>query len=146
VLDLIRSFLANQPLDVRGAHLQPFAQEFYPVLPDLVTPPPAPAVLLPSGPEQEQRRLFVALTAFFTRLAAGHPFVLVIEDIHWCDESSLDFLQYFLRHSASFPWLILLTYRSDEGDPALSNWLAQQDRERRTQEYSLARLNAGGHL
>lgn len=36
--------------------------------------------------------------------------------------------------------MVLLTYRSDEADPALGNWLAQQDRERRTQECSLARL------
>src|SRR5271157_5721117 len=125
VLDLIRSFLAGQPPDVREALLQPFAQEFFPVLPDLVTSPPAPAVLPASGPEQEQRRFFVALTAFFTRLAAGCPLVLVIEDIHWSDESSLDFLQHFLRHGTSFPWLVLLTYRSDEADPTLSNWLAQ---------------------
>ena len=140
VLDLIRSFLANQPRDLREAHFQPFAQEFFPLFPDLVTPPPLEAVLTASGPEQEQRRLFVALTAFFTQLAAGHPLVLIIEDLHWCDESSLEFLQYFLRHSTSFPWLILLTYRSDEIDPTLGNWLAQQDRERRTQECSLARL------
>jgi len=140
VLDLIRSFLANQPRDVREAHFQPFAQEFFPLFPDLVTPPPVPATLPASGPEQEQRRLFVALTAFFTKLAAGRPLVLVIEDIHWCDESSLEFLQYFLRHSTSFPWLVLLTYRSDEVASALGNWLAQQDRERRTQECSLTRL------
>jgi DNA-binding CsgD family transcriptional regulator/tetratricopeptide (TPR) repeat protein len=140
MLDLVRSFLADHPRGVREAHFQPFAQEFFPLFPDLVTPPPVPAVLPASGPEQEQRRLFVALTAFFTKLAAGRPLVLVIEDIHWCDESSLEFLQYFLRHSTSFPWLVLLTYRSDEVDPALSNWLAQQDRERRTQECSLARL------
>jgi DNA-binding CsgD family transcriptional regulator len=140
VLDLIRSFLAGQSPDVREALLQPFAQEFFPVLPDLVTSPPAPAVLAASGPEQEQRRFFVALTAFFTKLATGHPLMLVIEDIHWSDESSLDFLQYFLRHGTSFPWLVLLTYRNDEADPILSNWLAQQDRERRTQECSLVRL------
>lgn len=140
LLDLIRSSVANQPLEVQEAHLQPFAQEFFPVLPDLITPPPAPAVLPTSGLEQEQRRLFVALTAFFTKLAAGHPLLFAIEDIHWCDESSLEFLQYFMRHSTSFPWLVLLTYRSDEMRPALTNWLAQQDRERRAQECSLARL------
>jgi DNA-binding CsgD family transcriptional regulator/TPR repeat protein len=140
LLDLIRSSVANQPLSVREAELQPFAQEFFPILPDLITPPPAPAVLPTSGFEQEQRRLFVALTAFFTKLAAGHPLLFAIEDIHWCDESSLEFLQYFMRHSTSFPWLVLLTYRSDEMRPALTNWLAQQDRERRAQECSLARL------
>ena len=69
----MRSFLANQPPDLREAYLQPFAQELFPVLPDLVTSPPPPAVLPPSGPEQEQRRLFVALSAFFTKLAVGRP-------------------------------------------------------------------------
>ncbi len=140
VLDLIRSLLADQTRDERVAHFQPFARELCPLFPDLVTPPPAPEVLPASGPEQEQRRLLVALTTFFTKLAGSRPLLLVIEDIHWCDESSLEFLQYFLRHSTSFPWLVLLTYRSDEVDPLLRDWLAQQDRERRTQECSLARL------
>ena len=58
------------------------------MLSDLVTPPPTPAVLPASGPKQEQRRFFVALTAFFTKLATGHPLVLVVKDIHWSDESS----------------------------------------------------------
>src|SRR5713101_4420172 len=140
LLDLVRSFVANQPLEVREAIFQPFAQEFFPVLPDLVTPPPVPAALPTPGPEQEQRRLFVALTAFITKLTAGHPLFFAIEDIHWCDESSLEFLQHFMRHSTSFPWLVLLTYRSDEVRPALTNWLAQRDRERRAQEFFLTRL------
>jgi len=141
LLDLLRLYIANQPPEVREAELQPFAQELLPVLADLVTP--APSVLLTSGPEQEKRRLFVALTTILTKQAAGHPLLLVIEDIHWCDESSLEFLHYFMRHSISFPWLILLTYRSDEVHPTLTNWLAQQDRERRAQEFSLARLSRG---
>lgn len=140
VLDLIRSFLATQPRDERVAHFQPFAQEFFPLFPDLVAPAPVEAPLPASGPEQEQRRLFVALTAFFTQLAGLRPLMFVIEDIHWCDESTLEFLQYILRHSASFPWLVLLTYRSDEVDSVLGTWLVQQDRERRTQECSLPRL------
>ncbi|HEY6286264.1 MAG TPA: AAA family ATPase, partial [Ktedonobacteraceae bacterium] len=140
LLDLMRSFVANQPLEVRKALFEPFAQEFFPVLPDLVTPPPATAALPTPGPEREQRRLFVALTAFISKLAVGHPLLFAIEDIHWCDESSLEFLQYFMRHSTSFPWLVLLTYRSDEVRPALTYWLAQQDREHRAQEFFLTRL------
>lgn len=140
IVDLIRSSLANYPCEVQEAHLQPFAQEFFPLFPDLVPPPSSLEVIPPFGPEQEQRRLFVALTALFRKLTIEHPLLFVIEDLHWSDESSLDFLQYFLRHSTSFPWLVLLTYRTDEGDPAFSNWLAQQDRERRAQEYSLSRL------
>ncbi|HEY6408188.1 MAG TPA: BREX system ATP-binding domain-containing protein, partial [Ktedonobacteraceae bacterium] len=140
LLDLVRSSVANQAPELREATLQPFAQEFFPVLPDLIPAPSTPAALPSPGSAQEQRRFFVALTSFFTKLAAGRPLLFVIEDIHWCDESSLEFLQYFMRHSASFPWLVLLTYRSDEVHPALTNWLAQQDRERRAQECSLTRL------
>jgi tetratricopeptide (TPR) repeat protein len=141
LLDLLRLYIANKPPEVREAELQPFAQELFPVLPDLVTPSLSSTVLPTSGPEQEKRRLFVALTTILTKQAAGHPLLLVIEDIHWCDESSLEFLQYFMWHSTSLPWLILLTYRSDEVYPNLTNWLAQQDRERRTQEFSLPRIS-----
>ncbi|MGZ6367147.1 MAG: helix-turn-helix transcriptional regulator [Ktedonobacteraceae bacterium] len=141
LLDLIRLYIANQPPEVREAELQPFAHELLAVLPDLVTPAPDSIVHPMSGPEQEKRRLFVALTTILTKQAAGRPLLLVIEDIHWCDESSLEFLQHFMRHSTSSPWLILLTYRSDEVHPALTNWLAQQDRERRAQEFSLARFS-----
>jgi DNA-binding CsgD family transcriptional regulator len=140
LIDLVRTSVAHQPLEVREAIFRPFAQEFLPLLPDLVTPPPTPAAVPFSGPEQEQRRLFAALTAFLTKLAAEHPLLLIVEDIHWCDESSLEFLHYLLRHSISLPWLVLLTYRADEQHPALINWLAQQDRERRALEFSLSHL------
>jgi len=144
LLDLLRLYIANQPPEVREAELQPFAQELLPVLPDLVTPDPTLTMLPTSGPAQEKRRLFVALTTILTKLAAGHPLMLVIEDIHWCDESSLEFLQYFMRHSTSMPWLVLLTYRSDEVHPALTNWLAQQDRDRRAQEFHLESISRSG--
>jgi DNA-binding CsgD family transcriptional regulator/tetratricopeptide (TPR) repeat protein len=137
LLDLLRLYIANQPPEVRKAELQPFAQELLPVLPDLVTLDPDRVMLPTSGPEQEKRRLFVALTTILTKQAARRPLMLVIEDIHWGDESSLEFLQYFMRHSISYPWLVLLTYRSDEVHPTLINWLAQQDRERRALEFSL---------
>ncbi len=73
LLDLLRLYFANQPSEVREAELQPFAQELLPVLPDLVTPTPAPAMLPTSGPEQEKRRLYVTLTTILTKQAAGHP-------------------------------------------------------------------------
>ena len=141
LLDLLRLYIANQPPEVRKAELQPFAQELLPVLPDLVTPDPDRVMLPTSGPEQEKRRLFVALTTILTKQAANRPLMLVIEDIHWSDESSLEFLQYFMRHSTSFPWLVLLTYRSDEVHSTLNNWLAQQDRERRALEFALERIS-----
>ncbi|MBV9889439.1 MAG: AAA family ATPase, partial [Rhizobacter sp.] len=43
--------------------------------------------------------------------AGTAPVVLVLEDLHWADDASLDFLQYLVRASASVPMLIVSTSR-----------------------------------
>ena len=121
----------------------PFARELAPLLPDVVHLFPDLTVLppLPSlDPEQEKRRLFVALTHVFLSQAAEQPLLLVVEDVHWSDDASLEFLQYFARRCATQPLLVLLTYRSDEVRPTLSHWLAELDREHLGQEVALNRL------
>ena len=67
--------------------------------------------------------------------------MLIIEDLHWCDDTSLEFLHYLARHSTDHPLLLLMTYRSDEIRPALASWLAQLDRERLAHEYLLSSLS-----
>ena len=143
LLDLLRSFfLASSTAQVE-ALVGPFARELAPLLPDVVHLFPDLTVLppLPSlDPEQEKRRLFVALTHVFLSQAAEQPLLLVVEDVHWSDDASLEFLQYFARRCATQPLLVLLTYRSDEVRPTLSHWLAELDREHLGQEVALNRL------
>ena len=64
----------------------------------------------------------------------------MIEDLHWSDDTSLEFLHYLARCCASHQFLLLLTYRNDEVHPGLQHLLAQLDRERLAGEYVLARL------
>ena len=96
--------------------------------------------LTPLGPEQEKRRLFEALTRWFTGLATKQPVLLIIEDVHWSDDTSLEFLHYLARRCAAHPLLLLVTYRNDEVGSSLSHWLTQLDRERLAQEFLLVRL------
>ena len=42
------------------------------------------------------------------------PTVLVVEDVHWADEATLDVLRYVGRRIADLPAVLLLTYRDDE--------------------------------
>ncbi len=42
------------------------------------------------------------------------PTILVLEDVHWADEASLDVLRLLGRRAHSVPALVLVTYRSDE--------------------------------
>jgi predicted ATPase len=66
--------------------------------------------------------------------------LLVLEDLHWSDDTSLEFLHYLARRCAAHRLLLLLTYRSDEVRPGLHHFLAQLDRERLVKEILLARL------
>lgn len=42
------------------------------------------------------------------------PTILVIEDIHWADEATLDLIKYLARRVRRIPALLILTYRDDE--------------------------------
>lgn len=44
----------------------------------------------------------------------GQPTLLVIEDVHWADEASLDLLKYLGRRIAQTRALLILSYRHDE--------------------------------
>ena len=140
LLDLLRSHLAASSQDHLAAELGYLASVLSPLLPDLFPPSPDLPPLSPLAPEQEKRRIFAALAQFFVNQARKQTVLLIIEDIHWSDETSLEFLHYLARHSTTQPLLLLLTYRSDEVRPHLRQFLAQLDRERLAQELWLAHL------
>lgn len=60
----------------------------------------------------QRTELFARFTQAVTN--AYKPVVLVIEDIHWADEASLDFIKFFARRIANVRCLFILTYRKDE--------------------------------
>jgi len=144
LLDLLRAFFVNQISAAFTASQKQIVNELVRLLPDLtflfphLAPLPQPQTL---DPEQQKRRLFLVLTHLFTTLAAQQPIILMVEDIQWCDESSLDFLLHLARHGSSQSLFLLLTYRSEEISPALSHWLAQIDREHLALELLLNRLS-----
>ena len=143
LLDLLRSFFANRPGAKTETSLQQVAQVFLPLLPDVVPlfPEMAPASTpRPLDPGQEKRRLFEALAHFLTSQTAKHPVLLVVEDLHWSDDTSLEFLHYLARRCLAHRLLLLLTYRSEEVRPSLRHFLAHLDRERLAQEIVLAGL------
>jgi DNA-binding CsgD family transcriptional regulator len=140
LIDALRSFLAAHPADETRNLLGPLAAELVKLLPELaLTTPglqPTPAL----DPESEKRRMFEALAQFITGLA-GSPLMVVVEDIHWADETSLEFLHYFARRFSSKPILLLLTYRHEVTIPPLTQFLTQLKRGRLAQEIRLTTLS-----
>ena len=61
-----------------------------------------------------QAHLFHEMRTFLVDLAHEQPLVIVLEDLHWADNASLDLLRVVARRLASSSILLLITYRNDE--------------------------------
>ena len=66
------------------------------------------------SPERERERPFELIFAVLERLAAEEPMLLVLEDVHWADQTSLELLHHLAHRAPSHAMLVLATYRSDE--------------------------------
>jgi DNA-binding NarL/FixJ family response regulator len=70
----------------------------------------------PSGlsPGLRQGQLFETFLALLAKLAHDAPLMLVIEDIHWAEQSTLDLLSFLAVALRRERVLLLVTYRDDE--------------------------------
>jgi DNA-binding CsgD family transcriptional regulator len=65
-------------------------------------------------PADSQLRVFEETLALFSGLAAAAPVLLVLEDLHWADTSTLDLVVFLAHNVAERRLLLLATYRADE--------------------------------
>ncbi|MFJ9031572.1 AAA family ATPase [Streptomyces sp. NPDC102274] len=62
-------------------------------------------------------------------LMVDRPLVLVLDDVHWCDERSLGWVDFLLRRADDLPLLVVLAHRSEAepvAHPALADIAAQR--------------------
>ncbi|MGO9657830.1 MAG: AAA family ATPase [Acidimicrobiales bacterium] len=83
--------------------------------------PPGKAALDLSrlGPEALQEATFAAVTALVSKLASHGPTVLVLEDLHWSDATSLRLAERVAALTTTVPLLMVIT-RRPEPDPGVS--------------------------
>ncbi len=72
----------------------------------------ATTLLGPEHGEPDEARYFDTLVHHILQM--GKPLVLIIEDLHWADQKSLDWLQFMGRRLSQIPVLLVATYRDDE--------------------------------
>lgn len=143
-LDLLSRLLAQPPLASTFAQDEPLLHELAHLLPELALLLPGtrfPPDRLTLDRDHHRRRLLTALRQFIVRLTAHQSALLVVEDLHWCDEDSLGALLHLARQRYPQRLCLLLTYRADEVTPPLRSWLAQLERERLALELPLSRLS-----
>ncbi len=101
---------------------------------------------------QDGRAVDGVFGALLEELATDGPVVLVVEDVHWADDATLDVLGYAARRIQPVGAVLVLTYRDDEIDAAhsLHRFLGtvvgaplHRLPLRRLSRHAVARLSAG---
>jgi DNA-binding CsgD family transcriptional regulator len=90
-----------------------------------------------------QLRLFDSVLALLTERARVRPVLLVLEDLHWADVSSLDLVVYLAHSLAEHPIVLVATYRADEPSSA-ERMRRLSESVRRSGTASLIQLGALG--
>lgn len=66
------------------------------------------------NPEQERQYMLHGVAEFLERAARTQPLMLIFEDLHWADESTLLLIRHMATRAAEVPLLVVGTYRSTE--------------------------------
>jgi DNA-binding CsgD family transcriptional regulator len=110
LVEALRTLARTTRPDELDALLGPAREELARLLPEL-----APA----SWPEPRTApastgQLLELVLGVLERVGARSPLLLVVEDVHWADRSTIELLAFLVRTLHAVPVCVLMTYRSDE--------------------------------
>ncbi len=106
----------------------------FPALADLAEP--RPLALQP-----ERYRSHHAVRAMLELLARRRPSLLVLDDMHWADQASLELVAHLLRRRPDAPALMLLAFRPPQAPERLRAALGRAEREGACERLDLAPLD-----
>jgi DNA-binding CsgD family transcriptional regulator len=123
LVEALRTLVRTTPAPELDRLLGPARRELSRLLPEL-----APVEIAPAPSAGSTAQLFELVLGVLGRLGSDRPLVLVVEDLHWADRSTLELVAFLVRALQGTRVLLVLTYRSDEVDrrsplrPLLSGW------------------------
>ena len=83
----------------------------------LAIPTDAQSASANTAPEQQKQQTMRALMTIPFRRAAQQPVVFIMEDLHWVDPTTLEWLDMLLADIHTMPIMAVLTYRPDFSPP-----------------------------
>ena len=108
-LDRLDSVLSN--LGLPGADLAPLFASLL-SLPTAERYPP-----LALSPEDTKKKTLQACVTIIDAMASQQPVLMIVEDLHWIDPSTLELLNLLVEHSQSARLLLINTFRPDFEPP-----------------------------
>jgi class 3 adenylate cyclase len=128
-VEALGNYLDGQSSSAVGERLGPMRRELSQLFPQLADGAPPAS---PGDSEQAKLRLFEAIVCLLAIPADDQGLLLVVEDVHWADESTRELLDHLARRTSGLRALVLVTYRSDELHrrhpfvPTLQGWRRSQ--------------------
>ncbi len=112
VVEAVAPVAARMPAtglrDLLGEH-GPAAAALLPEAAALLGPPPP----WRGSPDMERRRSFQAVTALLSGLAAGNPVLVVVDDLQYAGQSTVEFVHYLGRNLSGARLLVVITVRAE---------------------------------
>ncbi len=97
----------RQAVGAQGPELARLLPKLKNLLPEL-----APPLDLP--PAQARRHLFNCFFDFAARIASQQPALMILDDLHWADDSTLALLDHLTQRLSDLPLMVIGTYRDAE--------------------------------
>ena len=123
LMDVLRALARTMPPDQLGHVLGPARPGFARLLPELARGEQPAA-----GEDLQKAQLLEHVLGMLGRLSGAQPVLLIIEDLHWADRSTLDLAAFLIRSLRGSGVALVITFRSDELDrrhplrPLLTGW------------------------
>ncbi len=140
---IVRNSLRNTSPDELRELIADEAGPIAQVVPEIRSIIPDSSILAVLNPDQARFRFFDSLTVFLVRLSERHLLVIIIEDLHWADRSSLMLLEFMADEIAQRRIMLVVTCRAAPvGDTVpLIRALERLNRSRVTQRVQVTGLD-----
>ncbi len=127
IIEMLQRALGNAPgdppetrlqsLEVAGAQAGLSVEATSLVASLLSLPVPPGAALPPMTPAQQKQRTLHALQDWLKAIARTDPVLVIVEDLHWADPSTLEFLDLVIANGLGANILAVLTFRPEFSAP-----------------------------
>lgn len=129
-LEALAPQIRQAPIEELAADVGQGALALAPIFPELVDRLHSQVATSSLPTEQARLRLFEAIGVLLAALSSRQPLVLVLDDLQWADNASLDLLAYVAGHQVAARLLVLGAYRevAVQSHPGLERALVELHR------------------
>ena len=144
-VEALAHLVAHAPDDLLCDHVAAAGGDLTRLVPELASRIPGVPPPVAGAPEQEQYRLQEAVVDLLARVGEHAPVLLVLDDLHWADASTVGMVLWLVRATRPMRLAVVGTYRDTDIDRShpLGRALAELRRSPAGERVSLTGLDLG---